>query len=69
MISLGFVNDMEFVCRYTDETEKYIFPMAETVDKSMLQELQWLVESRRKYAHDFSRLKSEELYIDTSNFI
>jgi (p)ppGpp synthase/HD superfamily hydrolase len=69
MISLGFVNDMEFVSRYTGETEKYIFPIAEMVDKSMLQELQSLVESRRKYARDFAIIKSKELYIDTSNFI
>ena len=69
MITLGFVNDMEFVSRYTGETEKYILPIAEIVDKSMLKELQSLVESRRKYAHDFARSKSEELYIDTSNFI
>jgi (p)ppGpp synthase/HD superfamily hydrolase len=49
MISLGFVNDPAFIKRYTEETAAYIFPIAETVDKSMLAELQSLVNSRRKY--------------------
>jgi (p)ppGpp synthase/HD superfamily hydrolase len=52
MISLGFVNDMEFVSRYTGETVQYLFPIAELVDKSMLKELQSLVESRRRYIAD-----------------
>jgi len=69
MITLGFVNDMEFVTRYTEETVKYIFPMAEAVNKYMLMELQTLVDSRRRYSDAFSRIKSEELYIDSSNFI
>jgi (p)ppGpp synthase/HD superfamily hydrolase len=55
MISLGFVVNMEFVSRYTGETERYIFPIAEEVDKSMLKELQSLVESRRKYLADFEK--------------
>ncbi len=49
MISLGYVTDMEFVRRYTDETEKYIFPIAETADKDMLAELRVLVASRRAH--------------------
>jgi (p)ppGpp synthase/HD superfamily hydrolase len=49
MISLGFVNDMEFVSRYTSETERFIFPMAEKVNGYMLVELKHLVESRRKH--------------------
>ena len=49
MISLGFVNNYNFISRYTEETVRYIFPIAEEVDKSMLLELQSLVESRRKY--------------------
>jgi len=51
MITLGFVHSMEFVSRYIDETEHYVFPIAQQVDKSMLMELQKLVESRRKYLH------------------
>ena len=69
MISLGFVNDMEFVKRYTLETEKHIFPMAEMVNRYMLMELEYLVKSRRKYAEDFEKIKAGEVYIDTSHFI
>jgi len=49
MIALGFVINTDFIHRYTEETEQYIFPIAEQVDKSMLSELKSLVESRRKY--------------------
>ncbi|GHV42396.1 hypothetical protein AGMMS49546_20850 [Spirochaetia bacterium] len=49
MISLGFVVNTEFISRYTEETVRYIFPIAKDVDKSMFAELQSLVESRRKY--------------------
>jgi (p)ppGpp synthase/HD superfamily hydrolase len=47
MISLGYVNDADFVGRYADETEKYVFPIAESVDPDMLAELRDLVSSRR----------------------
>lgn len=70
MISLGFVNDMEFVSRYTNETEKYIFPMAEQVNGYMLMELRYLVESRRRFLEIYSKIKSEEAaYIDSTNFL
>jgi (p)ppGpp synthase/HD superfamily hydrolase len=49
VISLGFVVNAPFISRYTDETERYIFPIAESVDKAMLAELKSLVESRRRY--------------------
>jgi len=49
MIDLGFVINTAFINRYTEETVRYIFPIAEQVDKAMLSELQSLVESRRKY--------------------
>jgi (p)ppGpp synthase/HD superfamily hydrolase len=68
MISLGFVNDMEFVSRYTTETERYVFPIAELVDKSMLKELQSLVESRRRYVTDYSKIKAE-LPVNSSDFL
>jgi len=55
MISLGFVTDMEFVNRYTNETEQYIFPMAEQVNGYMLMELKSLVESRRQYSMQFAK--------------
>jgi (p)ppGpp synthase/HD superfamily hydrolase len=47
MISLGYVTDSEFVRRYTDETEKYIYPIAGAVNADMLSELRSLVDSRR----------------------
>ena len=56
MISLGFVLNFDFVSRYTNETETYIFPIAELVDKSMLAELKSLVDSRRQSLADFLRL-------------
>ena len=49
MISLGFVINTEFIRRYTEETVRYVFPIAEQADKNMLSELTSLVESRRKY--------------------
>jgi hypothetical protein len=49
MIDLGFVVNTDFIHRYTEETMRYIFPMAEQVDKSMLSELKSLVSSRQKY--------------------
>jgi (p)ppGpp synthase/HD superfamily hydrolase len=47
MISLGFVNNPEFVARYTEETARHVLPIAESVDKNMLFELNCLIESRR----------------------
>jgi (p)ppGpp synthase/HD superfamily hydrolase len=49
MISLGFVTSAEFIARYSDETEKYVYPIAEEVDERMLAELESLVHSRRRY--------------------
>jgi GTP pyrophosphokinase len=49
MISLGFVNDVDFIERYSDETERYIYPIAEEVDDRMLFELKCLVKSRRQF--------------------
>jgi (p)ppGpp synthase/HD superfamily hydrolase len=53
MISLGFVINPEFISRYTEETVMYILPIAEEVDKAMLEELNSLVDSRRKYVSVF----------------
>ena len=69
MISLGFVNNFEFVSRYTNETEQHVIPIAEMVDASMLKELQSLVESRRKYFMEFTRIKLRELYVDSIDFL
>ena len=49
MISLGYVTDVEFVKRYTDETEAQIFPIAAMADPRMLTELEELVATRREY--------------------
>jgi len=49
MISLGFVTSAEFIERYCDETECFIFPIALEVDYNMYQEIISLVESRRQY--------------------
>ncbi|MDR1507802.1 MAG: hypothetical protein LBI67_11940 [Treponema sp.] len=49
MISLGYVNNTEFISRYTSETVEYIYPMAEEVNKNMRAELESLVNSRRRY--------------------
>jgi len=67
MISLGFVNDLEFVNRYTNETEKHIYPIAEQVNRYMLTELSDLVKSRRRYLEVYSRIKSEEGCVDSTN--
>jgi len=57
MISLGFVNNMEFVERYINETEKHLLPLAAEVNNNMLTELQDLVNSRRKYLNDYKNLE------------
>jgi len=68
MISLGYVNDKEFISRYTSETEKFIYPIAELVDANMLDELRSLVESRRKYLSDYAKIHSEGAYDDSVHF-
>ncbi|GHV76222.1 hypothetical protein AGMMS49942_10430 [Spirochaetia bacterium] len=55
MISLGFVNNIAFIRRYTEETVQFILPIAEEVDAAMRAELDSLVESRRKYVSVFTR--------------
>ena len=58
MISLGFVNNLEFVERYINETECYLLPIAAEVNQYMLRELSDLVKSRRKYLEDFSHIRA-----------
>jgi (p)ppGpp synthase/HD superfamily hydrolase len=53
MISLGFVNKVEFISRYTEETENFVVPIAREVDQNMLRELTDLVISRRNYVSIF----------------
>jgi len=69
MIALGFVNDLDFVKRYTDETECYIFPIAEEVNKNMLTELSHLVSSRRKFLSELPKSTDTSHEPDTSNFL
>jgi len=57
MISLGFVNNLEFVERYINETEKYLIPIAAEVDQNMMTELNDLLASRRKYLNNFRNLE------------
>ncbi|GMO49806.1 MAG: hypothetical protein Pg6C_12820 [Treponemataceae bacterium] len=52
MISLGFVTSPEFIERYCDETEFYVFSIALDVDYDMYQELIQLVITRRQYLED-----------------
>jgi GTP pyrophosphokinase len=49
MISLGYVTDIAFIKRYTDETEHHVFPIAKLADIRMLEELKKLVATRREY--------------------
>jgi len=69
MIALGFVNNQEFVKRYTDETEAYLFSIAGEVDRNMLAELGHLVESRRKFLSEYPRDTSGPREPDSSDFI
>jgi len=49
MISLGYVTDMAFIKRYTDETEKHLFPIAAKANADMYNELVELVRTRRSF--------------------
>jgi GTP pyrophosphokinase len=51
VISLGQVNDVSFVKRYIDETEKYIYPIAEEANNNMLKELIDLIDIRKNILH------------------
>ncbi len=49
MISLGYVTDIKFVQRYTEETENHVFPIARLADERMLHELEELVATRKEF--------------------
>lgn len=59
MISLGFVSNPEFIERYCDETEFFIFPIALEVDYNMYQELISLVITRRQYLEESGYLENK----------
>ena len=56
MISLGFVNNLDFVERYINETNEHVLPIAWDVSQYMTRELTDLLDSRRKY---LERLRSQ----------
>ena len=49
MISLGYTTDISFIQRYANETERFVFPIAEKANKAMLAELVELVATRREF--------------------
>jgi len=49
MISLGYTTDISFIQRYADETERFVYPIAEKANKAMLAELVELVATRREF--------------------
>ncbi|MDR0302827.1 MAG: hypothetical protein LBI04_11030 [Treponema sp.] len=53
VISLGFVNNLDFIERYIKETVDYVLPIANDVSEHMTRELSDLVESRKKYLQNF----------------
>jgi GTP pyrophosphokinase len=46
MISLGLVNDLDFIKRYSLETAFFVYPIAEEVSEHMSRELRDLISSR-----------------------
>jgi GTP pyrophosphokinase len=69
MISLGFVNNLEFVERYINETEKYVLPIASSVSHYMVNELVDLIHSRRKYLEDFNKFKLGADKVDGTGYL
>jgi GTP pyrophosphokinase len=69
MISLGFVNNLEFVERYINETERYLIPIAAEISHHMLRELGDLIISRRKYLEDYKNLTAGKDKINTDESI
>lgn len=58
MIALGYVTDSEFIERYCEETECFIFPIASIVNDDMYEELLWLTRTRSKYLEDSGYLEA-----------
>jgi (p)ppGpp synthase/HD superfamily hydrolase len=68
MISLGFVNNLDFVERYISETENYILPIASQVSHYMVIELEDLLKSRRKYLESYRSYAINSDKIDPQDF-
>jgi len=69
MISLGFVNNMEFVERYINETDQYVLPIAQDVSHYMVRELIDLINSRKKYLEGYRHLMADAAKVDSIDFI
>ncbi len=69
MISLGFVNNLEFVKRYIEETIKYVLPIAHDISRYMVDELEDLVISRRRYLQDFSNFRIGSDKVDSTAYL
>jgi (p)ppGpp synthase/HD superfamily hydrolase len=69
MISLGFVNNLDFVERYINETEQYIIPIASQVSHYMVIELEDLLKSRRRYLESYRSYITNNENIDPQEFI
>jgi len=69
MISLGFLNNLEFVERYINETEQHVIPIAAEVSQYMLRELGDLIISRRRYLEDFSNFRAGTEKVNPDQFL
>jgi len=69
MISLGFLNNLEFVERYINETEQQVIPIAAEVSQYMLIELRDLIISRRRYLEDFSNFRAGTEEVNSDRFL
>jgi len=69
MISLGFVNNLDFVERYISETEQYVLPIANKVSQYMVTELVDLIKSRRNYLEGFYKYLESTQKTDASGSI
>ncbi len=69
MISLGFVNNLDFVERYISETEQYVLPIANLVSQYMVTELIDLIKSRRDYLEGFYKYLESTQETDASGSV
>jgi (p)ppGpp synthase/HD superfamily hydrolase len=53
LVTLGFVNDVEFIARYTAETRQHILPFSAAVSVDMHRELSDLVDNRTRQMAQF----------------
>jgi len=53
LIDIGLMTDLNFISRYCDESEIYVLPISDQVDKDMSTEIKDLIASRRKLLYAF----------------